>query len=501
MNAPIPEPVPFRTEGPQPLVRELPPGDPYPLHALGPLRAAVEAVRGHTQAPPALPAQSALSVASLIVQGFADVEGPGGQFVPPSLYALTVARSGERKTTCDAPFLAPVHAFEKDAQPDHRDALRQHEDDVILWKADRERILAEHKKAKTKDAKAAARADLDGLGTAPDAPRAPERIVTEPTFEGLTKLFAEGCPALGLFSDEGGQFLGGHAMSSDNRTKSLAAFNKLWGGDPIRRTRAGDGSQVLYGRRLAAHLMVQPGVAAEFMADPKTTDTGFLPRFLICAPASTIGTRLSATSRGDAAPVAAFAQRAAGLLARALPIDPVSGGVEPRRLPLSDGARRLLLGYADAVELQQAPGRDLAHVTGWASKSPEQAARIAGVLTLWSDPDAADVPEGVMADAITLAQHYLAEAARLADAAAVSTETARAETLRTWLADWPHDAITVRDVVQHGPGALRETKVARPVCQTLAAAGWLVELPPNTVIRGAARREAWRIVRGADDVV
>lgn len=72
-------------EGPQPLVREIAPGAAYPVHALGPLRAAVEAVQGMTQAPIAIPAASALAVASLAVQGFADVETLGGTR-PTSLY-------------------------------------------------------------------------------------------------------------------------------------------------------------------------------------------------------------------------------------------------------------------------------------------------------------------------------------------------------------------------------------------------------------------------------
>ena len=76
MNAITPEQ--FKAEGPQPLLRTIPEGAPYPVHALGPLREAVEAVQGQTQAPFAIPAQSALAVASLAVQGFADVETLGG---------------------------------------------------------------------------------------------------------------------------------------------------------------------------------------------------------------------------------------------------------------------------------------------------------------------------------------------------------------------------------------------------------------------------------------
>ena len=71
-------PIPFTPEGPQPLVREIAPGAAYPVDAPGPLRTAVEAVQGMTQAPVAIPAQSALAVAALAVQGFADVATPGG---------------------------------------------------------------------------------------------------------------------------------------------------------------------------------------------------------------------------------------------------------------------------------------------------------------------------------------------------------------------------------------------------------------------------------------
>ena len=86
-------PEAFAPSLPEPLVREMPPGAPYPVHALGPLREAVEAVQGMTQAPIAIPAQSALAVASLAVQAHADVETLGRP-APLSLYALTIAQSG-----------------------------------------------------------------------------------------------------------------------------------------------------------------------------------------------------------------------------------------------------------------------------------------------------------------------------------------------------------------------------------------------------------------------
>jgi hypothetical protein len=489
----------FTPEGPQPLVREIVPGAAYPVKALGPLRAAVEAVQGMTQAPLAIPAQSALAVASLAVQGFADVETLGGTR-PLSLYALTVARSGERKSACDAPLMAALRAHEKEQAIAQRDAMQTWANAHAIWKGERDRILGEAKKGKG-EKRTAAQADLEALGPEPAAPPSADRTVTEPTFEGLTKLFAFGQPSLGLFSDEGGQFLGGHAMGSDHKQKTLAALNDLWQGNPIRRTRSGDGHSTLFGRRLAVHLMVQPGVARTFMADPLAADTGFSARFLMCEPPSAIGTRMQANARHDEMALVTFAGRLRDILDTPMPMDPETRELQPRTLTLSPEARALLVYFSDAIEAAQAPGGDLAHVTGAASKAAEQAVRIAGVLTLWRDLHAPAVDARDIANAIDLAQFYLSEASRLASAATVSVEIDRAETLRRWLLDgWPEVEVLARDVVQYGPNALRETPKARAALGILEKHGWLVPLDAGTVVRGAPRKEAWAIVKVAGNV-
>lgn len=499
MNA-MPEPIPFTPEGPQPLLREIPAGETYPTHALGPLSVAVKAVQGMTLAPVAIPAASALAVASLAVQGFVDVETLGGPR-PVSLYALTIAQSGERKSSCDAPLMSSLRAFEKEEAKARRDDMASWENAHALWKGERDRILAEAKKGKG-EKRTAAEADLDALGKEPSAPPSPDRTVTEPTFEGLARKFAEGMPTLGIFSDEGGQFLGGFAMASENRQKTLAALNDLWQGNPIRRTRQGEGSFTLYGRRLAVHLMVQPGVARAFMSDPMAADTGFLPRFLICEPPSTIGTRLQSQVREDGFALPNFAARLRAILDRALPMDAETQELEPRTLPLSREARVLVAGFSDAVEAGQAPGGEYAHITGYASKAAEQACRIAGVLTAWGDLDAPEVTGETMAHGITLAAFYLGEAARLSDAATISAEVEKAEALRKWLlTNWPHPEVLPRDVLRLAPiRALRESPAARAAIAMLVKHGWLAVLPEGAEVRGKARKEAYRIVRAGHEV-
>ena len=52
----------FKPEGPQPLLRDLPPSQPFPEETLGPLLPAVRAVQSSTQAPLAIPCGLCVSV-------------------------------------------------------------------------------------------------------------------------------------------------------------------------------------------------------------------------------------------------------------------------------------------------------------------------------------------------------------------------------------------------------------------------------------------------------
>lgn len=341
-----------------------------------------------------------------------------------------------------------------------------------------------------------AEADLRALGPEPRAPLYPSVTAQEPTFEGLLKLFQIGRPALGLFSDEAGGFVGGHAMNSDNKLKTIAGLSQLWNGDTVNRIRSGDGATDYPGRRLAMHLMLQPVAARPLLSDPQASGQGFLARFLMTEPPSAIGTRLRRghDPASDIA-LASFTARIAAILTTPLPTGDNPQELEPGRLVLSR-AKELLWRFYEAVEASQAAGRQMEHVRSYGSKAAEQAARIAGVLTLWADLHAPEVTPQAMGWGITLAQFYLSEAKRLAEAGLVSEETAKAERLRQWLLDsWPHGDVTPREILRMGPNSLREAKTLAGPLAALEKHGWIVRLPDGVKVRGAARKEAFRIVR------
>ena len=62
------------SDEPQPIVREAVIGREYPVEALGPLRDITEVMEAASGAPLGLSANSALAVASLVVQSWVDVE-------------------------------------------------------------------------------------------------------------------------------------------------------------------------------------------------------------------------------------------------------------------------------------------------------------------------------------------------------------------------------------------------------------------------------------------
>ena len=94
--------------------------------------------------------------------------------------------SGERKSSCDGLLMAGLRQFEKEQWKLHRSEFASWQNAHALWRLERDRILAEVKKGKGAK-RAAAEADLVTLGSEPAAPPAPDRTVTEPTFEGLTR--------------------------------------------------------------------------------------------------------------------------------------------------------------------------------------------------------------------------------------------------------------------------------------------------------------------------
>ncbi|GJE04365.1 YfjI family protein [Methylobacterium isbiliense] len=456
-----------------PLFPPLPPAEPYPVEALGPILADAAAVIARkVQVPDAIAAQSVLSAASLAAQAHADVLLPYGQSRPLSIYIVTIASSGDRKSTADNEALWPIRRREETLHLYFKQEFQGWLVTHAAWTAEKRRIEADRKLG-FENRKIA----LAALGPEPETPLRPVLTSAEPTFEGLVKSWSDTPAALGVFTSEGGQFTGGHAMSAENRLRTAAGFSVLWDGQPVTRMRALDGVTILRGRRLAMHLMIQPGAAAEFLADPVLRDQGLLSRVLVAAPDSIAGTRrYRRPVAEDEVFLRAYHARILALLEAPWPLSgDRAKGLQPRPLRMIEAAEDLWRDFYDRIEERCAPNGDLRPVRDFAAKAAEHAARIAGVLTVIADERAVDIDPETIRRALRLTSWYVEEVVRLHRSCRPDPALLRAQALLDWLGSRNEAETKFSAILQLGPGPTRTKKEAEAAIDVLKVHGWVAE--------------------------
>lgn len=487
----------FKDEPPRPLRRQAEASASYPVDVLGGvLGAAVLAIYDKIQAPQSICAQSVLAAATLAVQGHADIELPIGQSRPLSAFFMSIATSGERKSSCDTEALKPINQKEELLRATYSNDHFQWQNRKEAWDRARNEILKKQKKDASTDFVAA---QLNALGESPEPPLTPLLTCPEPTFEGICRYLMTGHPSIGVFSDEGGQFIGGHGMNEENRLKTAGAFCNLWDGKPIKRVRSGDGTVILPGRRVSVHLMVQPSVANVMLSNRVFEDQGLLSRFLFSAPDSTIGTRFSKNVLSSSAQaLQTYESKITSILNIALPLkNGKANELEPRKLTFDPNAARLWTGFADDVERRMGAGGCWEQIRGFANKLPEHAARLAGILTLVQDTHARSVDQDFLDAGIALASYYAEEARRLHGLGYVDPDMVLAERLLGWLhVNWANEQVSLPDIYQRGLNAISDKKTAMRIIPILEEYGWLVRVQNGDFVNGIRRKDVWRIMKG-----
>lgn len=467
---------------PLPLSRELPPASSFPVESLGSIGAAVvHRMHQVIQAPQALIGQSILAGMNQVAQPYGNVV-IDGRVSPLSEYFLTLGESGERKSAADSWALAGVRARQRDLMQHHAAERERFEQANAVYETYSKHILADKKLSP--DAKQAKLAGLDK----PTAPVMPLLIVSEPSSEAIQRQLIIGLPSIGLVNDEGGQFLGGYAMSADKRLGTLTTLSRLWDRGEFDRVRVGDGSGSYFGRRLSLHLMVQPAVASSLLADPLAREQGFLARCLISYPQSTAGTRqyvetdLSVTDEYKA-----YANRVQQLLVQEWPLLN-DHELDPPCIFLTPSAKRTWVAIYNDLESGLGKDGHYASVRSLASKASEHISRLAGTFAIF-DGDSA-IHEEQVDRALRLILHYLDEAMRLWGAGQVKSELKLAQELLDWLRNkmGAGRVIALADVYRKGPTQIRSAAVARLTMRVLVEHGWVV------AVEHASAKEAFELV-------
>lgn len=464
---PWPEPQPLEREPEDPL--------PFPVDSLPEvIQAAVRDVEAATQAPVALVVNSALAALSLAGQHVADVERDAGLRGPASLFVVTIAGSGERKSAVDGWFSRPLRGWERDRRSELADADSRYRAAVDRWTAEHDGIAAALKAAARKGS------DTTALGLRLEAHelrrpvpvRLPRLFYVDSSTEKLVAHMADahGWPSAASWSAEAGTIVGGYAFGEDSRLRSATTLNALWSGEPLYVDRIGRGSVRAEGRRLTLNWAMQPGVFAEFRGRGRgiVRATGLFARCLIAEPPSRLGVRPYRSAPASMPGFDRFAGNLTELLSHPLPLDE-AGALVPPVVRFSPAARSAWIIVHDMIEAALGRGGELHAVADWAAKASEHVARLAVLFEMIERAGVpSEVSEHSIAGAAALVLWYAREVVRIIGDG--EGPTSDAADLEHFIAQ--HGGMLPRRTVHNGgPAVVRDGRRLDAAVEVLHAAG------------------------------
>lgn len=412
----------------------------YPIDALpDSIRAAVEEVASFVKAPISMVASSALAALSLACQAHIDVKRLEKLHGPVGLFVLVVADSGERKSTCDSFFSKSIIEYEEAQAEAAKAPLKDYRAAVEAWESKRggvkERIRQLAKDNKPAEGMESALRDLEH--DKPEPPRIPRLLYADATPEALAYGLARQWPSGGVVSAEAGIVFGSHGMGKDSVMRNLGLLNQLWDGKSLTIDRRSTESFTVRGARLTVALQVQEPTLREFFtrSGALARGTGFLARFLVAWPVSTQGTRQIDPDVPDGPAtwphLAAFHRRIADILEQPAPIDE-DGALTPLILSFTPEAKAAWVDFHNAIESELSCGGELYDVRDVASKSADNAARLAALLQMFEGSGGA-ISLAAFESASLIVAWHLNESRRFFGELAMPAELAEAARLDGWL--------------------------------------------------------------------
>lgn len=461
---------------------------PFPVGRLGALGPMVDAIAEAYQVPPDLPAFAGLTAIGTAIGGRRIFMPEDHWREAPCLYALAAMESGEMKSPVVDAMKAPLYVAQAKLNEGHELALSEHELELRLLTEQLTNTERSAGKEKSTTARTSAEADaktlltkIQQLGPAPKAARLTAGDVTP---ESLGKLLGENDGRIGMLLSEAG-FLGTLAGRYNRGQANLDLVLEAYRGGRIETDRVTRDTTIIDAAFLNLALCIQPGLLSGMSGqrDNQFKASGLLARFLYSIPNSLVGKRRI----GIGPPSHEVTGEYADTLIRLVTEIWTNPTAVPMRL--DGGAYVAVQRYRAELEPRLGRTNELGALTDWASKLTGQLVRIAGLLTLYTDPKATVVSDERMADALALSDYFISHAWRaydlMGDDVYGQLEPARA--VHAWLrkraADLERDGrhpltpFTVRDV-QRGLNGRQwvETGGAEAVMDALASLkdyGWI----------------------------
>lgn len=438
---------------PKPLINDINNALPYPIEAFpSDLRDIISKYHQYGRQPIPLIAGSLLANISLACQSMANVARDKHLKSPVSLYFLMVANSGERKSAIDNLFSKPVRAWEKSFRQKREREVKTAMTLHHAWQMERDGLLSQIKRCSFSGE------DADHLKfnlaflieQEPEIPLLPTLYFEDATQEALAIHLANGWPSASLWSDEAGIVLGSHSMQS-NPIRFVALLNRLWDGKTFTAHRKTSQSFMIQNRRLTLNLMMQPLLLEQLgrQAVGIHRQSGFLARCLMAYPKSSMGSRFYQEPPNDFGYLENFENRLQDCLDVSKKLTH-AGCINLPTLHMSDDAKKQWVHFFNETESGVSHHGQWSDIKDFASKAPENAARLAALFHLYSGSEG-DIGSEHMEQAIAIIGWHLFETRRIFSIQSEREEILEAQRLLDWLIAHDKKHTTPREIQQFSP--------------------------------------------------
>jgi len=452
---------------PKPLMNHPQNEIPYPIDALpSDLSEIIKQYHHYGKQPIALIAGSLLANISLACQAMANVARDKYLVSPVSLYFLMVANSGERKSAIDTLFSNPIRKWENDfgrtREKEVKAAMTLHN----AWRMERDGLLSQIKRSAFSGEDALIlKMQLEFLiEQEPDIPLLPTLYFEDATHEALAIHLANGWPSASLWSDEAGIVLGSHSMQS-NPTRFVALLNRLWDGKSFTAHRKTTQSFSIVNRRLTLNLMMQPLLLEQLGKQSVGIhrQSGFLARTLMAYPKSAMGNRFYQEPPSDFGYIEGLDNRLKECLDESRHLN-IEGCVNLPTLYMGDNAKKHWIRFFNETEAGVSDNGQWEEIRDFASKAPENAARLAALFHLYSGSNG-DINATHIESSIEIIRWHLQETRRIFSSYVPDDDMSHVIILKDWLINKERHAISLRDIQRLSP--IRDKESRNKAVETL----------------------------------
>ncbi|RTY19740.1 YfjI family protein [Morganella morganii] len=447
---------------------------PFPSECFPPvLKDVIETLYKETQIPKELIGNVVLAAASLACQSLINVESPYTKLPEQCcLYLMTVAESGEGKTTINKQIMKPFYDFSSEMIKEYEVKRTQYKQEYKIWKVKKQALESNLRKAMRNNYSGEMEEEkIKEINTKePVCQHHPNFIYEDATLKSLMEGLSEQSEAC-IISDEAITFFKGQLKNNPS------LLNKSWDGESYDLVRA-HGERYTVKPCLTISLMSQPGIFADYISNNRSTarESGFLSRFLFSWVNSSVGNRnINSNQDNVKKSLDAFHKRINELLEE-VKLHIVNKNTIKKTLRLSDDAISIWNENNRKIQNKITLGNEWEHIKDIGAKSGANILRISAIMQKFYSSDSHSIHDENMEYSCNIMNWYMMQASKIFHP---YSERYQFETDVSELYFWLKNrfmqnnffAIPLNDVAKYGPHRLRRIEKHTPALDQLIARG------------------------------